>query len=91
MPANLVFLRKIWGARDNGIPPRSTPDEEGIERCGWMKLKRSTDHNSEEKIYNSVCTRRHTHINSSASAPLKATKIAVMNVSHLGVTVVGSE
>ena len=26
MPANLVFRRKIWGARDNGIPPRSTPD-----------------------------------------------------------------
>ena len=25
MPANLVFHRKIWGARDNGIPPRSTP------------------------------------------------------------------
>ena len=23
---NLVFRRKIWGARDNGIPPRSTPD-----------------------------------------------------------------
>ena len=27
MPANLVFRRKIWGARDNGIPPRSTPDK----------------------------------------------------------------
>ena len=25
MPVNLVFRRKIWGARDNGIPPRSTP------------------------------------------------------------------
>ena len=25
--ANLVFRRKIWGARDNGIPPRSTPDK----------------------------------------------------------------
>ena len=25
MPANLVFRLKIWGARDNGIPPRSTP------------------------------------------------------------------
>ena len=25
VPANLVFRRKIWGARDNGIPPRSTP------------------------------------------------------------------
>ena len=26
MPANLVFRRKNWGARDNGIPPRSTPE-----------------------------------------------------------------
>ena len=26
MPANLVFRLKIWGARDNGIPPRSTPE-----------------------------------------------------------------
>ena len=26
MPASLVFCRKIWGARDNGIPPRSTPE-----------------------------------------------------------------
>ena len=25
MPANLVFRLKNWGARDNGIPPRSTP------------------------------------------------------------------
>ena len=25
MPANLVFRLKIWGARDNGIPQRSTP------------------------------------------------------------------
>ena len=25
MPANLVFRRKIWGAQDTGIPPRSTP------------------------------------------------------------------
>ena len=24
--ANLVFRLKIWAARDNGIPPRSTPD-----------------------------------------------------------------
>ena len=23
---NLVFRQKIWGARDNGIPPRSTPE-----------------------------------------------------------------
>ena len=30
MPANLVFRRKIWGARDNGIPPRST--SEGVSR-----------------------------------------------------------
>ena len=29
-------------------------------------------------IYNSVCTRRHKHINSSVSAPLNATKIDVM-------------
>ena len=29
MPANLVFRRKIWGARDNGIPPRSTPVRTG--------------------------------------------------------------
>ena len=33
MPANLVFRRKIWGARDNGIPPRSTPDI-----CGSLSL-----------------------------------------------------
>ena len=26
MPANLVFRLKFGGARDNGIPPRSTPD-----------------------------------------------------------------
>ena len=25
VPANLVFRLEIWGARDNGIPPRSTP------------------------------------------------------------------
>ena len=25
MPANLVFHLKIWGARDNGKQPRSTP------------------------------------------------------------------
>ena len=25
VPANLVFRLNIWGARDNGIPPRSTP------------------------------------------------------------------
>ena len=34
MPANLVFRRKIWGARDKGIPPRSTPDtSEGLLIC----------------------------------------------------------
>ena len=27
VPANLVFRREIWGARDNGIPPRSTPGQ----------------------------------------------------------------
>ena len=32
MPANLVFRRKIWGARDNGIPPRSTPGHCSITR-----------------------------------------------------------
>ena len=26
VPANLVSRLEIWGARDNGIPPRSTPD-----------------------------------------------------------------
>ena len=25
VPANLVFRLEIWGSRDNGIPPRSTP------------------------------------------------------------------
>ena len=30
MPANLVFRRKIWGARDNGIPPRSTPGDDCV-------------------------------------------------------------
>ena len=35
-------------------------------------------------LYNSVCTRRHRFINSSASAPLNATEIAVMNVSDGG-------
>ena len=29
MLANLVFRRKIWGVRDNGIPPRSTPGDTG--------------------------------------------------------------
>ena len=31
MPANLVFRRKIWGARDNGIPPRSTPESNFLD------------------------------------------------------------
>ena len=35
-------------------------------------------------IYNSVLTRRHRHINSSASTPLNATNIAEMKVSHHG-------
>ena len=26
VPANLVFRLEIWGSRDNGIPPRSTPE-----------------------------------------------------------------
>ena len=40
MPANLVFRRKIWGARDNGIPPRSTPGKifskaaKTVRKCG---------------------------------------------------------
>ena len=47
MPANLVFRRKIWGARDNGIPPRSTPVKAGLSReivmqaakCKWRALR----------------------------------------------------
>ena len=35
-------------------------------------------------IYNSVLTRRHIHINSSASTPPNATKIAEMKDSHHG-------
>ena len=35
MPANLVFRRKIWGARDNGIPPRSTPEFSIFRRLNW--------------------------------------------------------
>ena len=31
VPANLVSRLEIWGARDNGIPPRSTPDS--IKDC----------------------------------------------------------
>ena len=42
-------------------------------------------------IYNSVLTRRHRHINSSASTPPNATKIAEMKVSHLGLEIVGPE
>ena len=42
-------------------------------------------------IYNSVLTRRHRHINSSASTPQNATKIAEMKVSHHGLEIVGPE
>ena len=42
-------------------------------------------------IYNSVLTRRHRHINSSASTPQHATKIAEMKVSHHGLEIVGPE
>ena len=42
-------------------------------------------------IYNSVLTRRHRHINSSASTPPDATKIAEMKVSHHGLEIVGPE
>ena len=43
VPANLVFRRKIWGARDNGIPPRSTPDDHTRSaenwKCVWNLLR----------------------------------------------------
>ena len=42
-------------------------------------------------IYNSVLTRRHRHINSSASTPPNDTKIAEMKVSHHGLEIVGPE
>ena len=42
-------------------------------------------------IYNSVLTRRHRHINSSASTPPNATKIAKMKVSHHWLEIVGPE
>ena len=42
-------------------------------------------------IYNSVLTRRHIHINSSASTPPNATKIAEMKDSHHGQVIVGPE
>ena len=42
-------------------------------------------------IHNSVCTRRHRHINSFTSASLNTTKIALMKVSHVGVGMVGPE
>ena len=42
-------------------------------------------------IYNSVLTRRHRHINSSASTPPNATKIAEMKDSHHGLEIVGPE
>ena len=42
-------------------------------------------------IYHSVLTRRHRHINSSASTPPNATKIAEMKGSHHGLEIVGPE
>ena len=42
-------------------------------------------------LYNSVLTRRHIHINSSASTPPNATKIAEMKNSHHGQVIVGPE
>ena len=42
-------------------------------------------------IYNSVLTRRHIHINSSASTLPNATKIAEMKDSHHGQVIVGPE
>ena len=42
-------------------------------------------------IYNSVLTRRHRHINFSASTPPNATKIYEMKVSHHGLEIVGPE
>ena len=42
-------------------------------------------------IYNSVLTRRHIHINSSASTPPNATKIDEMKDSHHGQVIVGPE
>ena len=39
MPANLVFRRKIWGARDNGIPPRSTPANIVIQQINIAHYK----------------------------------------------------
>ena len=43
MPANLVFRRKIWGARDNGIPPRSTPEyhTEGVALITNSRLEKA--------------------------------------------------
>ena len=49
-------------------------------------------HNMGRKsIYNSVCACRHTHINSSVSAPLNAMIIAVMKRIHWLMPTVGSE
>ena len=36
VPANLVFRLEIWCARDNGIPPRSTPVGHFCHICSWM-------------------------------------------------------
>ena len=44
-----------------------------------------------KNVYNSVFTCRHIAINSSVSAPLNATKIAVMKDSHGRVVMFGSE
>ena len=42
-------------------------------------------------IYNSICARRHKHINFSASAQLNASQIAVMEGSHWRIWMVGPE
>ena len=42
MSANLLFRLKIWGARDNGIPPRSTPGR-------VTRIKNETDQTEAEE------------------------------------------
>ena len=42
------------------------------------KLANLSPINRNNNLYNSVCVHRHKHINSSVSAPLNATRIAVM-------------
>ena len=44
-----------------------------------------------QSLYNSVCACWHTHINSSVSAPLNATKIAIMKGIHWWMPMVGPE